>query len=172
MTQPTGQYQETAQAGAQASLGYIPGAEVRGLTLLTTRPLSAEKGYRVVVTGSNVLISIRTGTSDTNETTRIVPPARFVAHGSIVVFARVDDADLPADARVMVGEAYAGEVPDVAGQETGPVDLQPSAVAVRALTACTLTVRGVAVSLIAGQAIELRGAASLDTGTATVLYEP
>jgi hypothetical protein len=99
-------------------------------------------------------------------------PARFVAYGNVVVWAAVDSDDLPAEARVMVGYADAGEVPDVAGFETGPVDLQPATVAFRALTACTLTVRGVAVSLLAGQGVELRGPASLDTGSGTPLYEP
>lgn len=171
-TEQTAQYQEEVQAGAQSTLAMPAGSAGKGLTIFTGRIMHPERGYRITATGKNVLLTIRTGTSDRHQIERITPPARFVCYGNAAVFAKVVSNDLEAEARVMVGFARAGEVPDVAGQETGPVELQPSAVAVRALVDCTLTIGGVAVALAAGQAAELRQPASLDTGTATVLYEP
>ena len=163
----TGHYDEFPEAGHQSSQQWPAGSAGEGLTLFTCRG-PADVGYRVTATGSNVLLRLSTGTSDKHTTVRVRPPARFVAHGNVVVWAEVESGDAPAEARVMVGKVTAGEIPDVAGVETAEspnsVVLQASAVALRAITDCDVTVAGVSTSLVAGQAIELRGPASLDDG--------
>lgn len=129
-------------------------------------------GVALTLTGSNVLLTIETGTSGKHRLVDVQAPARFTAWGAVQVFACPYDGDLPAEARVMVGFTTVPMVPDVAQVVTGPFVFQDGAVAFRALDACALVVRGVAVALVAGQAIELRGPASLTSGTGTVLYEP
>lgn len=174
----TEDYEDPKHAGAQSSFSYKGGSSATqpsGLTIFTGTLKSPHGGYRVTVSGSNVKLSITTGTSDRKKTERVFPPARFVAGGTVTVYAEADDLEEDAEAIVRVERVTAAEPPDVAGFEdstSGPVTLQPSIVAFRALTACTLTIRGAAVSLTAGQAVELRGPASLDAGIGTPLYEP
>lgn len=163
--------QKAGQAGDQTSQAWKAGEGGRGI-VFTARPDDAEHAYALTFTGENALLHIVTGTSDEHVLSDIQLPARFVCYGAVRVSARQDDNALPATVRVMAGYASGPSVPDVAAVRNGPVSIEPSAVALRALVACTLTVRGVAVALAAGQAIELRQPAVLLTGTATIQYEP
>jgi hypothetical protein len=162
----------STKAGEQNAYSWQAGESGVG-SIFTGTALPPDRCYVAVITGSNVLLRIRTGTAETNELTDIQVPARFAAWGTLEIFAKQDNNLLPAEVRPMIGYGSGGMVPDVAAVRTGPFNLEPSAVALRAVSAgLTGTVRGVPFALIAGQAIELRGPATLIAGTATVQYEP
>jgi hypothetical protein len=163
--------QEACIAGGQDARTWAPAAAAQRGVVFTAQG-DALCGYAITVSGFNALISIETGTSEKHLTERVRLPARFTAWGPVTIHAVQLDPAARAEVRTMVGFTNAPQTPDVAGQETGPVGLQESAVAVRALDAVAMTVGGVAVALVAGQAIELRGPATLISGTVTVLYEP
>lgn len=158
--------------GQQSVLSYVPGDTARDLTIFDAGGFAGS--YRVTVTGDNVLLTLQVGTSGKHIVSGIQAPARFVCSGPCNVFAEVDDADKRASARVLVARVEAGEAPNVGKVlevTAGAVALDPSVAGVRALVASTLTVRGVAVVLATGQAVEIRGPATLDTGAVTALYE-
>ena len=162
------------QAGKQSLYTHKGGADRAGLTIFTGTLKNPVLAYRITVTGSNVKVTVTTGTSDESRTV-CDPPARFVATGNVTVFAAVDDEAADAIARVRVEYVQAGEPPNVVewlDSTGGAVGLQENAIGFRAAVACTLTVQGNAVTLAAGDFIELRQPATLNTGFGAQLLQP
>lgn len=155
--------------GSQVPLSWPAGSAGQSDVLFSAGGFAGN--YRLTITGSNVLVRVETGTSSTNVVERLTPPLRFVCSGPVLISATVVDDDEPASARVMVSRVTAGETPELREMVTGPVDLAASVVAFRALTACVLDVQGVAVSLLAGQGVEVCSPITLTSGSGTALHE-
>jgi hypothetical protein len=126
----------------------------------------------VVIQGFNVELQIKTGTAKSARTERVLCPARFCAAGSILIECVHSNLELDGMAWPQVARVLARAAPQaIAGVETGPVPLQLTAVKVTAFDACVVTVGGVAVNLVAAQSLDIRGPATLTSGTALIGYE-